>query len=190
MLFAVLWGAQKRFTRRPLSLSGYISLSRWPRPSTQIRGRHPGPFKGPSRDPQRCRECTSSTERHLRKNKDKRSLWCPLGATDHQQHMEAGLLDVSVQTNILSAISSFPLMAYQQPFYMLHVDYFIWPQDLFSHGNFIIKAWTRRKIKNHHQQNESQSCWSCLSVLFILMQAFEGSASALLWKALNSQICD
>lgn len=109
-------------------------------------------------------------------------LWCPLGTISRQQHTEACLsdADVSAETNILSAISSFPPTAYQQPFYILHVDYFIWPQDLFSHGNFIIKARTKEKNKNHHQRNESQRHWSCLSALFILMQAFEGSASALL----------
>lgn len=182
MLFVALWQAGKMFAVGPLSPSCYISLSRWPRPTLQAPGRLPGPFEGPPRDPQRCRVCKTSTERPLRRAKRQWSLWCLLGAAYHQQHTEAGLLDadVSAETNILSAISSFPPTTYQQPFYIVRVDYFIWPQDLFSHGNFIIKAWTKEKNKNHHRQNESQRRWSCLSALFILMQAFEGSASALL----------
>lgn len=66
-------------------------------------------------------------------NIDTWSLWCPLGAISRQQRTEARLsdADVSAETNILSEISSFPPTAYQQPFYILRVDYFIWPQDLF-----------------------------------------------------------
>lgn len=182
MFCVTLWWAGKRFAKGPLSPSCCTSLSRWPRPTLQARGRPPGPFKGLPRDPQRWRVCKTSTERPLRKAKTGWSLWYPLGAVSHQQHTEAGLLDVdvSVETKILSAISSFPPTAYQQPSYILRVDYFIRPQDLFSHGNFIIKAWTKKKNKNRHQQNESQRRWSCLSALFILMQASEGSASALL----------
>lgn len=65
--------------------------------------------------------------------------------------------------------------------YILFVDYFTWPQDPFSHGNFIIKSCTRGEKKPTTTKLKPDILIVSISSVYF-DASIEGNCSAILFK--------